>query len=238
MRTRLNKILARAGLTSRRGADRLVVDGRVVVNGGVVTTPGVLVDPAVDQVLVDGLPLPGIEPHEYVLLYKPRGYVTTRRDPRGRPVVTDLLRGTRARLYPVGRLDFDVEGVLLLTNDGTLTHRLLHPRYAIPRVYEATVVGRVSDADLPRWVGGVALDDGFARPAAVEIARRAREATLLRLTFTEGRKHEVKRYCEALGHPVARLRRIAFGPLTLGRLRPGQSRPLTRREVALLRSAG
>lgn len=238
MRARLNKILAQAGLTSRRGADRLIAGGRVVLNGEVVVTAGVLVDPAVDRVLVDGRPLPASEPHEYVLLNKPRGYVTTLRDPRGRPVVTDLQRGTRARLYPVGRLDLDVEGVLLLTNDGDLTHRLLHPRYALPRVYEATVAGRVAAANLPRWRAGVTLDDGFARPSAVEIARPGARSTVLRLTFTEGRKHEVKRYCEALGHPVTRLRRIAFGPLTLGDLRPGQTRPLTKREIASLGSAG
>jgi len=209
----------------------------VVVNGEVVSTPGISVDPAVDLVLVDGRPLPFAEPREYVLLNKPRGYVTTRSDPGGRPVVTDLVRGTRARLFPVGRLDFDVEGLLLLTNDGDLTHRLLHPRYAIPRVYEAMVRGVVRGADLARWRAGVRLDDGLAVPGAVEVAGRDADRTRLRLTFAEGRKHEVKRYCEALGHPVVRLRRIAFGPLTLGDLGPGQARPLTKREVARLRSA-
>ncbi len=237
MGTRLNKILARAGLTSRRGADRLVAAGRVVINGLTVTTPGVLVDPAVDRVEVDGRPLPGIEPHEYFVVYKPRGYVTTRSDPRGRPVVTDLVRRARARLHPVGRLDFDVEGVLLLTNDGSLTHRLLHPRYALPRVYEAVVEGRVPARQLPAWRAGVDLADGFARPTAVEIVRHLSGGTLLRLTFTEGRKHEVKRYCEALGHPIHDLRRVAFGPITLGDLRPGQARPLTDRELGRLRSA-
>lgn len=237
MGTRLNKILARAGLTSRRGADRLVAEGRVVINGRVVTTPGVLVDPGVDRVEVDGRPLPASEPREYFVVYKPRGYVTTRSDPRGRPVVTDLVRRARARLYPVGRLDFDVEGVLLLTNDGSLTHRLLHPRYALPRVYEAVVEGRVAERDLPGWRAGVELHDGFARPTAVEIVRHVVGGTLVGLTFTEGRKHEVKRYCEALGHPVRDLRRVAFGPITLGDLRPGQARPLTDRELGRLRSA-
>jgi 23S rRNA pseudouridine2605 synthase len=209
----------------------------VVVNGLRVTTPGVLVDPAVDRVEVDGRLLPASEPHEYFVVYKPRGYVTTRRDPHGRPVVTELVRGARARLYPVGRLDFDVEGVLLLTNDGSLTHRLLHPRYALPRVYEAVVEGRVAERDLPGWRAGVELDDGFARPTAVEIVRRVAGGTVVRLTFTEGRKHEVKRYCEALGHPVRDLRRVAFGPITLGDLRPGQARPLTDRELGRLWSA-
>jgi 23S rRNA pseudouridine2605 synthase len=236
MGTRLNKILARAGLTSRRGADRLVAEGRVVVNGVPATTPGRLVDPAVDRVEVDGRPLPATEPHEYFVVYKPRGWITTRSDPGGRPVVTELVRGARARLYPVGRLDVDVEGVLLLTNDGTLTHRLLHPRYAVPRVYEALVAGSVAPRDLGRWRAGVALADGFARPMAVEIVRQLAGGTLLRLTFTEGRKHEVKRYGDALGHPIRALRRVAFGPITLDGLRPGQARPLTDRELQRLRA--
>ena len=236
MGTRLNKILARAGLTSRRGADRLVAQGRVVINGLRVTTPGWLVDPAVDRVEVDGRPLPAVEPPEYFVVYKPRGWVTTRSDPGGRPVVTELVRDTPARLYPVGRLDVDVEGVLLLTNDGSLTHRLLHPRYALPRVYEAAVAGKVAPRALAAWRAGVVLDDGFACPTAVEVVRPVAGGTLLRLTFTEGRKHEVKRYCQALGHPVRALRRVAFGPITLGALRPGQARRLTDRELGRLRA--
>ena len=237
MQTRLNKVLARAGLTSRRGADRLVLEGRVAVNGATVAEPGIVVDPDVDLVTVDGAPLPAAEPIEYVLLHKPKGYVTTRSDPQGRPVVTELLRGSRARLYPVGRLDVDVEGVLLLTNDGPLTHRLLHPRYGVPRTYEATVEGRVRTGDLGRWRAGVVLDDGPARADDARIVRTTDEATVLLLTFSEGRKHEVKRYCERLGHRVRHLRRVAFGPLTLGGLRPGQTRPLTAAEVRALRAS-
>jgi len=196
-----------------------------------------LADPDVDLVTVDGRPLPRTETLRYLLLHKPRGYVTTVRDPQGRPVVTDLVPDD-VRLYPVGRLDADVEGALLLTNDGALTHRLLHPRYAVPRVYEAEVEGVIRPGDLPRWRRGVTLDDGPALPLAVEIAGRGGPgSTRLRLTFTEGRKHEVKRFCEALGHRVVRLRRVAFGPIELGRLRPGQWRALTSREVAQLRAA-
>jgi pseudouridine synthase len=141
-------------------------------------------------------------------------------------------------VYPVGRLDADVEGLLLLTNDGALTHRLLHPRYALPRVYEAEVAGRVSAADLPRWRAGATLDDGPARPLAADLLRSGAGTSLVRLTFTEGRKHEVKRYCEALGHRVQRLKRIAFGPLVLGSLPAGGCRALTPKEIASLRAAG
>ena len=235
---RLNKILAQAGLTSRRGADQLIADGRVAINGVVTRELGTLADPSVDSITVDGRRLPAAEALHYLMLHKPSGVVSTVRDPQGRPVVTDLLpQDVRARVYPVGRLDADVEGLLLLTNDGALTHRLLHPRYELPRVYEAEVAGRVDAADLPRWRRGVTLDDGPARPLFAEIVRSGAAASLLRLTFTEGRKHEVKRYCEALGHRVRRLQRIAFGPLRLGALAPGACRALTAGELAALRAA-
>jgi pseudouridine synthase len=236
MRARLNKVLARAGLTSRRGADRLVQGGRVTVNGVRVTEPGFPVDPDVDRVAVDGRPLPAAGARVYLVLNKPRGYLSSRRDPRGRPVVTDLVRGAPGRLYPVGRLDADAEGLLLLTNDGALTHRLLHPRYAVARVYEARVEGHVARADLGRWRAGLVLDDGPAQAQDVAIIGEDRTTTLLRLTFHEGRKHEVKRYCEGLGHPVVALRRVAFGPLRLGDLPRGGVRPVTERELRRLRA--
>jgi 23S rRNA pseudouridine2605 synthase len=233
---RLNKILAQAGLTSRRGGDRLIVDGHVAVNGAVTRSPATLADPELDTITVDGRRLPPAESKRYLLLNKPRGYVTTLSDPQGRPVVADLVERD-VRLYPVGRLDWDVEGALLLTNDGPLTHRLLHPRYALPRVYEAVVEGSVVRGDLERWRRGVALDDGHAKPLAVELERTGARESRVRLTFAEGRKHEVKRFCEALGHRVVALRRIAFGPVALGALQPGETRPLTEREVSALRDA-
>jgi pseudouridine synthase len=233
---RLNKILAQAGLTSRRGADRLIADGRVAVNATVTREAGTLADPDLDVIAVDGRPLPGPEPKQYLLLNKPRGVLSTRRDPQGRAVVTDLIPGG-ARLYPVGRLDADVEGALLLTNDGALTHQLLHPRYELPRVYEADVEGTVPRTDLARWRRGVTLDDGPAVPRAVELLRAGARESRLRLTFSEGRKHEVKRFCQALGHPVRSLRRVAFGPIELGTLRPGAWRPLAAGEVKALRAS-
>ena len=208
----------------------------MAVNGAVTREPGTLADPLTDVVTVDGRPLPAREPLHYVLLNKPPGYVTSRHDPRGRAVVTDLVRAP-VRLYPVGRLDYDVEGVLLLTNDGPLTHRLLHPRYRIARVYEASVRGRVAPGDLLRWRQGVMLEDGPARPTSVELLRGRIDESLLRLAFTEGRKHEVKRYAEALGHRVLHLRRVAFGPIHVGTLPRGRSRPLSLAEIRALRAA-
>src|SRR5262245_40461207 len=233
---RLNKILAQAGLTSRRGGDRLILEGRVAFYGEIVREAGTVADPGRDQVTVDGHALPAAETKEYILLNKPRGYLTARSDPDGRPVVTDLVR-SHARLFPVGRLDVDVEGLLVLTNDGALTHRLLHPRYGLARLYEAEVAGNVRRADLDRWRRGMTLDDGPAIPLAVRRERTGTEKSLLHLTLGEGRKHEGKRYCEALGHPVRHLRRIGFGPIALGRLRVGAWRTLTSREIRALRTA-
>jgi len=203
----------------------------VRINGEIRREPGAQADPARDVITVDGRPLPPAAARRYVLLHKPRGYVTSRRDPEGRPVVMDLLPGDARSLFPVGRLDFDAEGLLLLTDDGDLGNRLLHPRYEIPRVYEVQVERRVRPEDLPRWRRGAELPDGPAVPRAVTIIRgRAAgkaHATWLEVTFAEGRYREVKRYCKALGHPVLRLRRVQFGPLRLGRLPVGGWRELT-----------
>jgi pseudouridine synthase len=231
---RLSKILAQAGLASRRGAEALLAAGRVTVNGRVRLEPGAQADPDADVIAVDGRPLPSAGPRRYLLLHKPRGYVTSRRDPAGRPVVMDLLPGEARHLFPVGRLDFDAEGLLLLTNDGDLANRLLHPRYEIPRVYEVEVEGSVRESDLWRWRRGARLHDGPAVPRAVHRLRGGRRTTWLTLTFGEGRYHEVKRYCRALGHPVVRLRRVGFGPLRLGALPPGRWRALTRAELERL----
>jgi 23S rRNA pseudouridine2605 synthase len=233
---RISKILAQAGLASRRGAETLLASRRVTVNGRVRAEPGAQADPDRDVIAVDGRPLPRAEPLAYVVVHKPRGYLSSRRDPAGRPVVIDLVPQARERLFPVGRLDFDAEGLVLLTNDGELANRLLHPRYGVPRVYEVEVEGRVRASELQRWRGGLVLADGPAKPADVEIAAHGPRTTVLRLAFCEGRKHEVKRYCEALGHPLRRLVRTRLGPLELGGLPPGRHRRVTGRELAALRS--
>ena len=194
--------------------------------------PGAQADPEHDVITVDGRRLEPAAARTYLVLNKPRGYVTSRADPGGRPVVLDLIRHVRARVFPVGRLDYDTEGLLLLTDDGPLANYLLHPRYEIPRVYETEVEGQVRDADLPRWRRGVILADGAAVPKSVRVLRHGAATTWLSVTFAEGRNREVRRYAEALGHRVVRLRRVGFGPLRLGDLATGASRPLRPQELA------
>lgn len=232
---RLQKVLAEAGVASRRGAEKLITAGRVRVNGVPVVELGAHADPDRDRIEVDGRPLAVPDAKRYVLLHKPRGYLTTREDPRGRPRVFDLLQGIETRLHAVGRLDFDAEGLLLLTNDGAVTFRLTHPRHGVRRVYQVLVDGRADAAALGALARGVVLEDG---PARAERVRRLRDAepgtTWLELTLTEGRYREVKRMCRAVGLTVRRLRRVTFGPLRLGQLEVGRWRDLTPVERAAL----
>jgi 23S rRNA pseudouridine2605 synthase len=228
---RLNAYLARAGVASRRGADELIRAGRVRVNG----QPGLLqtVVGTRDAVEVDGR---RVEPEQlaHVLLHKPPGVVTTARDPHGRPTVVDLVP-SEPRIVPVGRLDVDTTGALLLTNDGKLAHRLAHPRYEVPKVYEAEVEGLPDSAALAALRGGIELDDGVTAPAEVRVLRRVRGASVVELTLHEGRKHQVKRMCEAVGHPVRRLHRSLYAGLGVEILGPGETRALTAAEVRRLR---
>src|SRR5688572_24568598 len=223
---RLNAYLARAGIASRRGADDLIRAGRVRVNGEVVGL-ATFVERS-DRVEVDGRPVEP-EPLTYVLLNKPAGVVTTARDPHGRPTVVGLVAHER-RVVPVGRLDADTTGALLLTNDGPLAHRLMHPRYEVDKVYEVEVEGEPSDEVLARVAEGVELEDGVTAPAAVRRLGPSR----LELTIHEGRKHQVKRVLEATGHPVRRLHRREYAGLTLQGLTPGEWRELTPDEVTRL----
>ncbi len=227
---RLNAYLARAGVASRRGAEELIRAGRVRVNG-VPAGLATFVE-AGDRVELDGREL-APQPLAYVLLHKPAGVVTTARDPHGRPTVVGLV-GHELRLVPVGRLDADTTGALLLTNDGPLAHRLAHPRYEVEKVYEVEVEGEPDEEALRRLAGGIELGDGPTAPARVRRLGPAR----LELTLHEGRKHQVKRMCAAVGHPVVRLHRSVYAGLTLDGLAPGAWRELRRPEVERLRAPG
>jgi 23S rRNA pseudouridine2605 synthase len=229
----LQKVLAHAGVASRRAAEQMMLAGRVWVDGRPATTLGMRVDPQRSQIEVDGQRVHVSTDHEYILLNKPSGVVTTVRDPQGRPTVMDLIRSDR-RVYPVGRLDADTQGVLLLTDDGELTHRMSHPRYEIPRTYLVEVRGLVPDAAVRRLVAGVRLEDGPARAKTAKVIRSASSRTQLELVLTEGRKREVRRMLESIGFPAVKLVRTRFGPLTLRGLKAGKTRLLTPQEVGEL----
>jgi 23S rRNA pseudouridine2605 synthase len=229
---RLGKFLATAGVASRRGAEEVIRAGRVSVAGAVVTDPARDVG-ADDAVAVDGAPVGVAAGRVVYAVNKPPGVVSTARDPQRRPTVVSLAPAG-VRLYPVGRLDIDTTGLILLTNDGELAHRLTHPRFEVPKTYRAVVArGPVRERELRALREGVELDDGPSLPARVELVA----ADTLEITIREGRKRQVRRMCEAIGHPVRRLERVRFGPLELGTLREGNCRELTPDEVSALRRA-
>jgi pseudouridine synthase len=233
---RLQRALARAGYGSRRGSEELIAAGRVTVNGRVATL-GDKVDAAADLVAVDGVTL-NLDPNvRYYAFHKPPGVVTTMRDPQGRPDITSYLPVEGPRVFPVGRLDRDTEGLLLLTNDGELANRLMHPRYGVEKEYLAEVTGAVTDRLLGRLRRGVDLDDGPARVAGVRVVDRSGERTSLRVVMTEGRKREVRRLLAAVGLPVVRLVRLRVGPVRLGGLEPGAVRSLEPDEIKALSRA-
>ena len=228
---RVHRALAQAGVASRRAAETLVAEGRVTVNGDVATVGQVVRD--ADVLAVDGRTVHA-EPIRTYMLNKAMGVVSTASDPEGRPTVLDGLPDD-VRLYPIGRLDIDTTGLLLITNDGDLAHRLMHPRSKVPKTYEALVEGRVSSAAVRALRNGIELDDGPTQPARVEVLdRQAPGGTWLRIEITEGRNRQVRRMCEALGHRVRRLVRTRYGGLGLGRLGRGEHRLLTSAELARL----
>ena len=237
MTERLNKVLARAGVASRRGADRLIAEGRVTVNGAVVRRLGSCVDPRNDAIKVDGRSIPrAARAHTYLALNKPRGFVTTLSDPQGRPTVRDLLRGVRGRVFPIGRLDLNSEGLLLFTDDGDLAVGLMSPASGVPKTYAVKVQGRVGAQELARLSRGVRLDGRMTLPARVALLR-AGDNSWLEVTIVEGRKHQVRRMLLAVGHPVLKLRRVCYDGVELGALPRGKWRRLTPSEVERLRRA-
>jgi pseudouridine synthase len=213
----------------------MIFQGRVAINGEVIEKPGVVIDEEKDQVLVDGKQIQLVTNHTYILLNKPAGIISSVTDPQGRKTVTQLLQGVDARVYPVGRLDLDTEGLLLLTDDGELAHRLTHPRYEGTKIYEATVAGRFDTAHADLIKAGIKLEDGAIGHGKVEIVRRGGKTSEIRILLKEGRKREVKQLCAAVGHPVRSLRRVAFASLRDEGLGVGQWRELTSEELASLR---
>lgn len=238
---RLQKLLSMAGIASRRTAEALIAEGRVTVNGQTVNTLGAKAVPDIDEVRVDDRRVKSAPRPRYILLNKPRGYVTTRKDPEGRRTVMELLGGVRDYVYPVGRLDYDTEGLLLLTSDGELAARLTHPRHEVPRIYEAIVAGAPSTAAVDELRRGVFLDG--RRTSEADVARgqtvgKGREQTTkLVLTLFEGRNRQVREMCAIIGHPVRSLQRVRMGTLSLRGLGVGEWRDLTPSEVAALKSS-
>lgn len=235
---RLQKILSQAGVASRRAAEKLMTEGRVSVNGRTVFELGTKADPATDDIRVDGRRVRIVERRRYILLNKPRGYITTRSDEKRRRTVLDLLDGVREYVYPVGRLDYDTEGLLLLTNDGELAARLTHPRHGVERTYEARVAGMPDERALERLRTGIPLDGRRTLPADVLLLNKGRSDTsgVLRITIREGRNRQVRRMLQAVGHPVERLKRTRIGPIGDPRLPPGAWRDLSPGEVRALQA--
>jgi pseudouridine synthase len=231
---RISKYLAQAGVASRRQAEALVLQGRVKLNGSVMTDVAVSVEPT-DLIEFDNLPvLP--EKLVYILLYKPAGYICTADDPQNRATVLELVKAVQQRIYPVGRLDYDTEGLLLLTNDGEFANQIIHPRYKIDKKYEVRVQGSIESNAINNLRKGVQLDDGSTAPAAVNVLKRDKHSTIIEMVIHEGRKRQIKRMCKAVGHPVVHLKRTALEFLTLEGLKPGDYRSLHQDEVKRLQA--
>jgi 23S rRNA pseudouridine2605 synthase len=231
---RLQKVLARAGIASRRVCEELITAGRVQVNGEVASTLGTRVDPESDEVRVDGERVVVSTRKVYVVLNKPRGVVSTMSDPQGRRTIADFLKGFDERLFHVGRLDTDTDGLILLTNDGELAHRLAHPSFGVSKLYVAQVKAPVGRDVGRKLLAGIELDDGPAAVESFRVVQTQGDRAMVELSLHEGRNRIVRRMLDAVGHPVLSLTRVAFGPLQLGGLAPGKARTLDRREVAAL----
>lgn len=236
MEVRLQKFLAEAGIASRRKAEELIVMGKVQVNGKVVTELGTKVDTKKDVVFYQNKKVEIKQNFVYLMLHKPEGYVTTVKDQFHRPTVVDLLKDVSERVYPVGRLDYDTSGLLLLTNDGDLTYRLTHPKHNIKKTYEAKVFGIPSEHNKVQFRRGIVIDGRKTEPATLEIIKVEKKYTTVRIVIQEGRNRQVRKMCEAIKHPVAQLKRVATGTLFLGELEKGKYRHLTQKEVQYLKS--
>lgn len=236
MEQRLQKFLAEAGIASRRKAEELIKAGSVQVNGIVVKELGTKIDPQKDQVMFKNKKVVLNTKPVYLMVHKPEGFVTTVKDQFDRPTVLDLVKGVSERVFPVGRLDYDTSGLLLLTNDGDLTYRLTHPSHAVPKTYEAKLFGTPTDMDCIQFQRGVMVDGIKTQPAKLTVVEKGEKYAIVHIVITEGRNRQVRKMCEAIKHPVAQLKRIATGDLTLGSLKKGEYRHLTDKEVAYLKS--
>lgn len=236
---RIAKYLAHSGIASRRQCEELIKAGQVKVNGAVITALGTQVNPDVDIIELRGEIITNSQSAVYYLLNKPPGYICSAYDPQGRPTVVDLIKNRGERIYPVGRLDYDTAGLIILTNDGEFANLMVHPRYKIKKTYEAWVKGRVREQELKPLTKGIMLEDGMTAPAEVRLLRIKAQESLIKIVIHEGRKRQVKRMCAAIGHPVIRLERTGFGFLSLDGLKEGQYRFLSNSEVKALKdSAG
>src|SRR5574341_1845565 len=235
MLERIQKIISAAGVTSRRAAEELIAEGRVRLNGAVVTEPGTKADASKDHIKVDGKLINPRQPQTYLMLNKPAGYVTTMSDPEGRPTVQDLLKGVKVRVYPVGRLDYNTEGMLILTNDGDFAHLITHPKHELPKTYLAKLKGVLDEAAIESLERGVFLEDGKTAPAKLKKVRKEEANSWVEITIHEGRKRQVRRMFDRVGRSVIKLKRIRTGSLVLGDLPEGAFRYLTPSEVTELR---
>ncbi len=231
---RLQKVLAKAGVASRRKCEELILNGKVAVNGEVINLLGVKVNPAQDRITVDGEPITISEDKIYILLYKPEGYLTTVADSRGRKTVIDLLPDNLGRIFPVGRLDLQTSGLLLLTNDGDMTFKLTHPKHQIDKTYQVLIKGHLRKEAIDRLEKGIELEDGITAPSKVKVLEHRHDSTLLSITIHEGKNRQVRRMFKAVGYHVLALKRTSFGFLTLNGLQVGEHRKLTQKEIKRL----
>jgi 23S rRNA pseudouridine2605 synthase len=235
MQQRIQKILATMGITSRRKAEEMIIAGRVSVNGKTAVI-GMKADPETDHIKLDGKLLTVQEPRVYLIFNKPKGVITSLSDPEGRPVIMDFLRDVKFRVFPVGRLDYDTEGLILLTNDGELANSIMHPSKKIPKVYLAKIEGFMGDNEMTRFTRGIMLEDGMTAPARIRRVRNLDNNSWIEITIYEGRKRQVRRMLEAVGHPALKLKRTAINGISLGKLKTGDFRYLSKEEIKHLKS--
>lgn len=232
---RINKFMAECGVASRRACDEMILEGRVKVNGKKIDTPGLEINEFNDAVTLDGRRITLVSKKYYIMLHKPKGYVTTVKDDKGRKTVMELIK-IRSRLYPVGRLDYDTEGLLLLTNDGQLSYALTHPSHEVPKTYIAKIKGKISDTEVRQLRKGVEIDGKMTLPAVVKIIETDDEFSRVEVTIKEGRNHQIKKMFEVVGKEVVFLKRTAIGPLKLGGLGRGEYKNLTSKEIEILKA--